>query len=345
MIGPMYGPALNAVGGGVAMTRVIASLSLAVIITAVIWNVGLREPTEGAFPSRPIEILVGYSAGGGTDVLTRRLAGNMEKTLGVPINIINKPGGGGLVAMQELVARPADGYTLGVLLGNQFLQKHFNGADSWIDPLQDVTLIGVFNRDVWGIAVQDAAAYDTLDQFISYARANPGLCVGAGSPGSLYYWTWEVLMDMTGIELTIVPYGGTSQALTALAGGELVATGALPSEAESLAQSGLAKMIGVASETRLTTYPNLPTFIEQGYNLVIGPWRSIVAPAGLPEDVSERLQVALQNAYESDDFQAFMESRDFGPLYRGPTEGMEFLRQEDQFFRTLMERRGQARGQ
>ena len=316
----------------------------AAVVSVVLWSIGLREPPEGVYPSRPMEILVGYSAGGGTDVLTRRLASNMEPVLGARINVINKPGGGGLIAMQELVNRPPDGYTLGVLLGNQFLQKHFQGTDAWIDPLRDVTLLGVFNRDAWGIAVRAGAPYETAGEFIAHARANPGLRVGAGSPGSLYYWTWEALMDMTGIELVIVPYGGAAQSLTALAGGELAAAGAMPSEADALVQSGLLKMIGVASESRLPGYPNVPTFIEHGCDLSVGPWRSIVAPAGLPEDVASVLADAVRQAYDSPDFQAFMETRGFGPMYRGRSEGMEFFREEDRFFRDLMERRGQARG-
>lgn len=316
---------------------------LSIVFSVVLWSVSLRQPPRGVYPSRPIEILVGYSAGGGTDVLTRRLARNMEGKLQTPVNIINQPGGGGLVAVQELTAAPADGYTLGVLLGNQFLQKHFRGADAWIDPLHDVTLLGVFNRDVWGVAVPDGSPYETVSEFISYARANPGLRVGAGSPGSLYYWAWEALMEMAEIELIIVPYGGTAHALTAVAGGELAAAGAMPSEADALVQSGLLKMIGVASEDRVPGYPAVPTFLEHGWHLVIGPWRSIVAPAGLAEEVASVLEEAIHDAYRSPDYQRFLETRGFGPLYRGRMEGAEFFRQEDQFFRGLMERRGQAR--
>jgi tripartite-type tricarboxylate transporter receptor subunit TctC len=313
------------------------------IAGAAVWGAGTAEPRE-KFPTKPIEIYVGFAAGGGTDILARQLARNMEPVLGQSVVIVNKGGGGGLIALKEMAAKRADGYTLGLLLGNQFLQKHYKGSETWIDPLTEVILLGVFNLDPWGIAVQASAPFNTIQEVIAYARRNPGLKVGAGSPGTLYYWTWQALMDATGINLTIVPFGGTALSLTSLAGGELAAAGAGPPEADSLMKSGLVKMIGIASNERLAAYPNIPTFKEGGFDMVIGPWRSLVGPKGIPDDVAKILADAVEKAYKSEPFQKFIREQGFGAFFRDRVEGKKFFEQEDEFFRSLMKKRGELRG-
>ncbi len=298
---------------------------------------------QGNFPTKEITILCGFSAGGGTDVLTRKLAQNMEIFLGEPVLVVNRPGGGGLVSMKELVVEKPDGYTLGVLLGNQFLQKYLADEVSWIDPLEEVTLIGVFNADAWGIAVQADAPYDTLPEFIDYVKENPNIKVGAGSPGSVYYWAWEALMDMVDIQLNIVPYEGTSLALKAVAGGELTACGAGAPEADSLVRSDLVKMLGISAENRLAAYPDVPTFMEQGVDFVWNTWRSIVGPAGIPEEVSNILVDAVREAFYSEDYQNFVDTQGFGALYLGPEDGMDFYRSQDTLFKSLMKNAGKIR--
>lgn len=321
-------------------TLVVAVLLM--LVAASGWASGASEQ-EADFPTREVTLYVGFSAGGGTDVLTRRLAQNMEPALGVPVVVENRPGAGALVANQQVSQADPDGYTLSVLLGNQFLQKYYQEADAWIDPLEDVTLIGVFNRDAWGIAVPESAPYDTFEEFIAYAEENPGVQVGSGPPGTLYYWTWQAVIANTGVDLTIVPYEGTSQSLAAAAGEEVAAAGAGPGEAASLMDGDLVKMIGVASEERISVYPDIPTFAEQGFDIVVGPWRAIVGPPGMPEDVVETLAGAVESAYNSDDFQGFIRENGHGAFFRGPQEGKDFFESEDQFFLDLMEAAGQAR--
>lgn len=321
---------------------VVVSLALLLVVTATGWAAGAAE--EEKFPAREIELYIGFAAGGGTDVLGRRIAENMEPELGVPVVVDNRPGAGALVANQQVVNARPDGYTLSLLLGNQFLQKHYKEADAWIDPLEDVTLIGVFNRDAWGIAVPANAPYRTFNEFVEYARANPGLQVGSGPPGTLYYWTWQAVVAETGIDLTIVPYDGTAQSLAAAAGEEMAAAGAGPGEAASLMDGGLVRMIGVAAEERIDAFPDIPTFAEQGFDIVVGPWRAIVGPAGMPDDVVQTLANALETAYYSDAFQRFIRENGHGAFFRGPGEdGRAFFEAEDRFFYNLMAAQGQAR--
>ena len=325
------------------MRKVFLVVLMICAVMSTAWAAGQQDGEVTVFPEKPIEIYVGYSVGGGTDVITRKLAQSMEEYLGQSVVVVNKPGGGGLVSMQELVVSKPDGYILGVLTNNQFLQKHLKTSLSWIDPLKDVDQIGVFNSDAWGIAVQADAPFNTLPEFVEYAKANPGVKVGAGGPASLYYWSWKDLMAKTGIELIIVPFKGTSLALKAVAGGELMAAGAGAPEADSLVRSNLIKMLGIAATERLPAFPDTETFKEQGVDFVFGPWRSIAAPAGLPEDVLAKLSDALDKAYHSDGFQEFINTQGFGGMFYSSEDTKGFYQDQDDSFIGLLSSTGDLR--
>lgn len=327
------------------MKRTSFIILLMVFLVGVMWGAGSKEDATATklYPTKPIDVYVGFAAGGGTDVLVRQIVRNMEPILGVSMPVKNINGAGGLLAIKEMMSKSADGYSVAVLLGNQFLQKYYQGQDSWIDPMEDVTLLGVFNQDPWGIAVHKDAPFDDIQGFIKYAKENPNMVVGAGSPGTLYYWTWEALMRDAGIELTIVPFGGTALSLSALAGNELFAAGASPSEADALMSAGLVKMIGVASETRLKAYLSIPTFKEDGFDMVIGPWRALVGPKGMSPEVVDILETALKQAYESENFQKFIDDQGFGPLYLDTKNGLGFFNEQDTFFREIMKESGELR--
>jgi tripartite-type tricarboxylate transporter receptor subunit TctC len=318
---------------------------LLVCVVGMVWGAASKETptTAKAFPTKPIDVYVGFAAGGGTDVLVRQIVRNMEPVLGTSMPVKNINGAGGLLAINEMMVKPADGYSIAVILGNQFLQKYYQGQESWMDPLVDVSLLGVFNQDPWGIAVHKNAPFDDIQGFIDYAKKNPNVLVGAGSPGTLYYWTWEALMRAADIELTIVPFGGTALSLSALAGNELMAAGASPSEADALMSAGLVKMIGVASETRLKAYSWVPTFLEGGFDMVIGPWRALVGPKGMPAEIIEVLENALKEAYYSENFQNFIDDQGFGPLYLDTKDGYEFFKEENTFFYEIMKESGELR--
>ncbi len=296
------------------------------------------------FPTTKIVLYVGFSAGGGTDAIGRKIAMNMEKYLGKPVVVVNKPGAGGLVSWKALAASKPDGYTLAVLVvNNALIQKHFNKAVSWVDPLKDLSLIGIVNTDDWGIAVKADAPYDTLPEFVEYLKKNPNAKVSDGGPASAYHWGWEGFMDIAGVQLKTVAYKGTARGLKALAGGEITASASGAPEADSLARAGLVKMLGISAEKRHPVFPKIPTFKEQGIDMVYGISRGIVAPANIPKEVMDTLGKAVKTAYDSEDFQNFLKTTGYGGFYLGPKEGKEFLMKEDQRYRGLMEKAGVLR--
>lgn len=296
------------------------------------------------YPEKRIEWLVGFAAGGGTDLVSRKIAQGMEESLGQPITIVNKPGAGGLVALQEAVTMPADGYTLATFVtNNALIQKHYKDVVSFVDPLEQLTIVGMVNADYWGIAVPASAPYDTLEGFIEHLKANPGAKVSDGGPGSAYHWGWRTFEDVTGVDVDTVTYGGTSAALKALAGGELTASSTALAEAAPLVEAGLVKVLGVAAEERYESFPDVPTFKEQGTDMVYGPSRGIAAPAGLPQDVLDTLAEAVKTAFESDQYQNFLSQSGYSGLYMGPEEATAFIASEEERLKDLMERAGVLR--
>lgn len=320
--------------------RLTTSLTAALLGAAV----AALPATAADYPSERIEWLVGFSAGGGTDLVSRKIALAMEDDLGEPITIVNKPGAGGLVALQELASRAPDGYTLATFVSNNMLiQRHFKEIVNYIEPLQDLTIVGMVNADYWGIAVPADAPYDDLAGFIRHLEENPGAKVSDGGPGSAYHWGWRTFMDVTGTETRTVTYGGTSNALKALAGGELTAASTALAEATPLVDAGLIKLIGVAAPERYEQFPEVATFREQGVDMVYGPTRGIAAPAGLPQDKLEVLAASVREAFNSESYQDFLKSSGYSGFYLPPEEAAAFVSDQEQSLMTLMKKAGVLR--
>lgn len=317
-----------AIAAGVAM---VSSLAIA--------------PLATAFPEKPVKMLIGFGAGGGTDTIGRKIAIEMEKALGQPVVVVNKPGGGGLVSWKELVAAEPDGYTIAVFLPlNAAIQKYLETSKAWIDPLSDVRMLGMVNADSWGIAVKADQPYDDIGGFVEWVKANPGAKVSDGGPATAYHWAWEAFQDRFGIELRTVTYkGGTAGGLKAVAGGEVVAAGAGAPEAASMVRAGLVKMLGVSADMRNPAAPDVPTFKEQGFDFVFGPTRGIAAPAGTPDDVVKVLADAVKTAFESDSFQAHLKASGQGGWYLGPDDATAYLKSTDTEFKDLIEKAGMLR--
>ncbi|MCD1636451.1 tripartite tricarboxylate transporter substrate binding protein [Martelella mediterranea] len=297
------------------------------------------------YPEKPLTMLVGFGAGGGTDAIGRKIAVEMEEVLGQPVVVVNKPGGGGLVSWQELVAAEPDGYTMAIFLPlNAAIQKYLKTSESWIDPLEDIRLLGMVNADAWGIAVRADQPYDDVEGFVEWARQNPGAKVSDGGPATAYHWAWEALNEKYGLGLKTVTYkGGTAGGLKAVAGGEVVAAGSGAPEASSMARAGLVKMVGIAAEDRNPKAPDVPTFREQGFDFIFGPSRGFAVPAGTPDDVVQVLADAVKAAYDSKGYQSHLEKSGQGGWYLTPEESEAYVESVDAEFKSLIDSAGMLR--
>ena len=253
------------------------------------------------YPEKPIQVIVGYSAGGGTDVMARTVGPFLEKYLGSGASIVvkNMPGASGQIGVTEVANADPDGYTLGTynlpgMMARTLDRKADYDADSF-------TYLANVVNDPNVIVTSKKGDLDTFDKLMAAAKADPGaITVGMSSLGGDDHFMLTKLQNMTGTEFTIVPFRGSAPARTALMGGH-VAMGILNISEVAKFQEQI-NVLGVALAKRSEFAPEVPTFKEQGLDLVNGSMRGFVAPKGLPKDVETKLLDAFRKLADDAEF-------------------------------------------
>ncbi|MBE9639146.1 Bug family tripartite tricarboxylate transporter substrate binding protein [Salipiger mangrovisoli] len=257
------------------------------------------------YPEKPIEVIVGYSAGGGTDVMARTAAPFIEKYLGDGASLVvkNVPGASGQIGVTEVANADPDGYTLGTFNLPGMMARTIDREADY--SAESFTYLANVVNDPNVIVTSKRSGIETMDQLVEEARANPGaVTVGMSSLGGDDHFMLIKLQNLTESEFTIVPFRGSAPARTALMGGH-VAMGILNISEVASFQDDL-NVLGIATTERSDFAPDLPTFSEQGYELVNGSMRGFVAPKGLPEDVEAKLVAAFEQLNGDEEFLAAM---------------------------------------
>ncbi|WP_431122210.1 Bug family tripartite tricarboxylate transporter substrate binding protein [Variovorax paradoxus] len=260
----------------------------------------LNAGAADAYPSRPIKILVGYSAGGAVDAIARSVGQRMSAILGQPVVVENKPGAGTNIAVKALIASPPDGYTL-LLAANALAVNPSLFEPAPYDLERDLTPVASVGRVPVVFSVREGSAIKTLPELVAAAKARPGgVTVATPGNGSTPHLAMELFQHTAGLSLRHVPYKGGAQALTDVLGGhvDVVAVNAL--EVLPLAKSGKLKVLAVMSSERAAVLPGVPTVAESGYpGFESSVWYGFVAPAGLPQPLQAKLHDAVQKALAS----------------------------------------------
>ena len=289
---------------------------------------------QAEFPVREITIIVGWAAGGGTDLISRFLADLMEKDLGKPVVVVNKPGGGGLVSFNQLASAKPDGYTLGNLTTSLILQKY--SASSYVN-WREFAPIAIYNNDPSSFTVKIDAPWKTLKEALDYAKANPGkMRISNSGPGAIWHVAAALLANMVGAKFTHVPYGGGNPAAVAAAGGHVEATSVSPAEVGTLVRGGKLRILAIASEKRDPLFPDVPTFKEAGVDFVFGTWRCLAAPKNTPQEIISKLENSLKKAVQDPKFKDFMTKNGFGQAYLGPAESIATMAQNEKDFEKIV---------
>lgn len=247
------------------------------------------------YPEKPITVIVGYSAGGGTDVMARNVAPFVEKYLGEGASVVvkNKPGASGQIGITEVANAKPDGYTIGTynlpgMMARTLDRKADYSADSF-------TFLANIVNDPNVIVTSKKTGIETLEALISTAKEAPGsITVGMSSLGGDDHLALTKFMDKTETEFMIVPFKGSAPARTAILGGH-VAAGVL-NVSEVAKFKGELNVLGIAQKDRSEFAPDVPTMMEQGVDLLNGSMRGFVAPKGMPADVEAKLMAAFEKA-------------------------------------------------
>jgi tripartite-type tricarboxylate transporter receptor subunit TctC len=274
------------------------------------------------YPSRPITLVVPYAAGGGNDVMARIVAEKMSKSLGQQIVIENKGGAGGSIATRQVAKSAPDGYTLGLggtgtLAINPTLYPNVG-----YDPRKDFSPVGLIATSALVVLVHPSIEAKSIAELIALAKREPGKLnyASAGSGSGIHLGT-ELLAHMAGVKFTHIPYKGSSPALTDLLGGHVaIYLSSLP-PAISLVREGKVRALAVTGPKRSPIFPDLPTVAETalpGYEAVLH--YGIIAPAGTPQPIIEKLNVALNAALGEEDVRARIIADGAEPLATTPPE-------------------------
>lgn len=308
---------------------------IAFLIALIIGCLMVPTHTSSAqsWPTRPINLIVPWSAGGGTDAIARQVAHQLEGKLGVPVNVVNRTGGGGLVGHTAIATAPADGYTLG-LVTFEITTYRWLGLSNL--GVESYTPIAQINFDPAGIQVVADAPYETAMDLIESIRQNPHRYRASTSGGQGTGWqlAFAGLLQRLGIDpLTVIwtPSEGAAPALRDMVAGAIEIVACSVAEAAPLINANRVKSLAVLANQRVPAFPDVPTAEEAtGIAWEAGTWRGIVAPAGLPGEIARKLEEALREIVESEEYQNFMMNAGFGVLWRGSQDFASYWAQAEQ---------------
>lgn len=315
---------------------ILGATSLLVVSACSVNGEGTTDGEGDQYPEGDITLIVPYAPGGTSDVIGRYLAKKLETELGTTVVVQNQEGGGGAVGWHALAAASPDGYTLGMVTKALVIQPHTtDSAVDWENELRPVAKL-VSARAA--VAVSDTSDYESLDDLFTAAQAAPDSIrvsnSGAGATWDLFTTAVEQHFDISVIH---VPYEGANPAVVDVAGGHVDATFMeLPTVASLMGTERL-RMIGVNAPERLDSFPNVPTFAEQGYNIDFDHWTGLAAPAGVPDEILIRLDQALSAIVSENDWQEFLTDKFFAADYIGPDDWPDELVREDEQIRGLVD--------
>jgi tripartite-type tricarboxylate transporter receptor subunit TctC len=256
-----------------------------------------------SWPERPVKIVAPFAPGGTADTLGRLVAGKLSEDFKQSFVVENRPGAGGAVGSEIVSNSPPDGYTLVVSgIASHVIAPNLPRGTPY-DPMKDFTHIALFGGPPAVFAVNPSLPAKTLKEFVALAKSKPGkLTYGSPGNGTQGQLVAELFKQEAGIDLLHVPYKGASAAVADLMGGQIASVSTTLTTASGQIKSGRARALALSSSERLPDYPDIPTFAEQGYPNIVGTvWFSLSGPAGLPQDIVDKLNAAVRRALNSPD--------------------------------------------
>ncbi len=295
-------------------------------------------------PSRPIQLICPWAAGGGTDRIARMVAVLLEKELGQPVTVVNRTGGSGAVGHTAGATAAPDGHTI-TIVTVELVMMHWMG----LTPLtyREFTPVVLLNIDPAGVQVAATSEWKTLKQLLDYVKANPGKAKASGTgKGGIWDVARAGMLKTAGIPIDAMPWVPSTGAATGLqelvAGGVQVVTASLV-EGRPLIEAGKVRALANMAEKRDPAFADVPTLKELGINWALGAWRGIALPKGTSAEIVAVYEKALDKIVKSKEFVDFMKNGPFGILYKPSAEFGKFLAEQDETFGVLMKEVGVAK--
>ena len=309
---------LKLTSGGEKMKKLLIAFSLAVASC-----VGVAAET---WPAKPVRIIVPFPPGSSPDLIARMLTDKLAQALGQPVIVENKPGAGGNLGTGLVAKAEPDGYTLGLSIPGPLAVNTVLYKKMEYDPFRELAPITLVALSPNVLIVNPGLGVNTVKEFIDYVRARPGkLNYGSVGNGSASHLTMELLKMRSGMDIVHVPYPGSPQVNTAILSGQIQAGFVVPATAMPLTHAGRLKALAVTSSVRSVVVPELPTVAEAGFpGFESSAWIGMVAPAGTPKPIIDRLNHELVAIIRSQDVREKMLRIYFQPVGTAP-EGLSNL--------------------
>jgi tripartite-type tricarboxylate transporter receptor subunit TctC len=306
---------------------------LMAMMVAGAMSVGAVPKARAAYPDHPIRYVVHVSPGGATDVMARKLGSELQKYLGVPVVVENRPGGRGASEMAELTSARPDGYTIAAVTSSHLAEFHqtlvrynINSVD-WLARLVTEPYLFV---------VRTQSPIKSMQDLANAIKANPGKMVVAGFVrGSGANIAWEMFMhaaNLPSADANWVPYDSVGDGVTAVLGDHGSVTVAYYGLVKDQVAAGNLRNIGIIASKRLKDLPDVPTLSEQGFDVPSDwdQWRGVIVPKGTPQPIQQKLADAIEKVMQGPEMQKFMADESVVYDYAGPAEFTAFIKRQDQ---------------
>ena len=299
----------------------------------------MAQAPAAAWPQRPIELIVPFAAGGGTDVLARALAEVARKHLPQDLIVLNRAGASGAVGWTELANARPDGYKIGIITVELTMIPHMGLTKISSDAVLPVARL---NADPATIAVRADSPYRSIEELIAAARKDEAAVrIGNAGPGSLGHLAAAALQDKAGVKFNHAPYRGANPAVLDLLGGHIEAVAVTPVEVATYVAAGKIRPLAIMAEQRIQAgWEAVPTLKERGIDLLIGGWRGLAVPRNTPDAVVQTLRKAMALTLKDPTLRETMAKQNMGEGYLDQPEFKAVIDRDNAVFKQLVDKLG-----
>ena len=300
-------------------------LQAAAAATALPWLASAQ--TQGQWPTKPLRIVVPFTPGGTTDFVTRLVAAETSKILGQPIVVENKPGAGTVIGVDSIAKSAPDGYSF-VTVANSFTVNQTLLKKLPYDTLKDLRPVALMGLSEHVLATYPTSGLKSVADIVAQAKAGKKLSYASFGQGTSAHLAGEMLNSQLGLDLVHVPYKGQAPALNDLLGGQVSMMFGNWPEFRGHVEAGKLVAIGMATAKRSVYAPNIPTLAEQGVDVVSNSWNGLLAPAGVPDEVVQRMNAAVNQAMQTPTVVEAFKKGGIAAKSGTPAQFADFIRSE-----------------
>ena len=289
-------------------------------VLALLW-LGLLPAAAQDWPTRTVKMVVPFGAGSTPDVIARIIADKLQQKLGQNFIVENKPGASGMTGTDAVAKAEADGYTVGISIGGPLAINTLLFAKMPYDPAKDIALITVLTSQPSALAVPASLGVNSVAELVALIKKDPGKYnFGSIGNGSLSHLAMEAIALKSGAKLVHIPYGSSPQAMTAVMRGDVQMVVMPAISVVPHVQSGAVKMLAVTTPKRSPLLPDVPTLKESGVDVEADAWNGLIAPAGTPQAILDKIQREVADAIKTPELREKFATQIMEPVGNTPAQ-------------------------